>query len=84
LYVLVTTLLKYNIYEELVRIREVLALDSYARQMAQVQSRMSKLDWDKIPVDQLNDRIDRERFVSEELDKVRNDMRKICYPEEHI
>tara|TARA_R100001198_G_scaffold78894_1_gene51078 strand:+ start:161 stop:394 length:234 start_codon:yes stop_codon:yes gene_type:complete len=77
-------MLKYNIYEELVRIREVLALDSYARQMAQVQKRMSKAKWDNLPADKLQDRIDRELFVAEELDKIRNDMRKICYPEEHI
>ena len=77
-------MLKYNIYEELVRIREVLALDSYARQLAQVQSRMDRRDWNNLPTDKLNDRINREMAVAEELDKVRTDMRKYCYPEEHI
>ena len=77
-------MLQVNIWEELGRIREVLALDSYARQMAQVQSKMSKSDWDKLPADKLQDRIDREKYVAEELDKARNDMRKYCYPEEHL
>ena len=77
-------MLKYNIYEELVRIREVLALDSYARQLAQAQSRISRKDWDKLSADKLNDRITREMALAEELDKVRNDMRKYCYPEEHL
>jgi len=73
-----------NIYEELVRIREVLSLDSYARQLAEIKASMDKLDINLLSPDRLADRIDRDNALAEELDKVRNDMRKYCYPEEHL
>jgi len=73
-----------NIYEELVRIREVLSLDSYARQLAEIKANMDKLDINLLSPDRLADRIDRDSALAEELDKVRNDMRKYCYPEEHL
>jgi len=73
-----------NIYEELVRIREVLSLDSYARQLAEIKANMDKLDINLLSPDRLADRIDRDNALAEELDKVRNDMRKYCYPEEHL
>jgi len=77
-------MLKYNIYEELVRIREVLALDSYARQLADIRAKMDKQDINLLPLDRLEDRMQRDKILAEELDKVRTDMRKYCYPEEHI
>jgi len=73
-----------NIYEELVRIREVLSLDSYARQLAEIKAKMDKTDINLLSPDRLADRIDRDNALAEELDKVRNDMRKYCYPEEHL
>ena len=73
-----------NIYEELVRIREVLSLDSYARQLVEIKHKMDKTDINLLPPDRLADRIDRDNALAEELDKVRNDMRKYCYPEEHL
>ena len=84
MYVAVTTMLKYNIYEELVRIREVLALDSYARQLMEIRKKMDRVDINLLPIDRLDDRIERDKVLAEELDKVRNDMRKYCYPEEHL
>ena len=77
-------MLQVNIWEELVRIREVLALDSYARQLAEIKANMDKLDINLLSPDRLADRIDRDNALAEELDKVRNDMRKYCYPEEHL
>ena len=77
-------MLKYNIYEELVRIREVLALDSYARQLSEIRAKMDKQDINLLPPDRLADRVERDRILAEELDKVRMDMRKYCYPEEHL
>jgi len=77
-------MLQVNIWEELVRIREVLALDSYARQLSEIQEKMSKADINLLSPDRLQDRIERDNALAVELDKVRNDMRKYCYPEEHL
>ena len=77
-------MLQVNIWEELVRIREVLALDSYARQLSEIRAKMDKQDINLLPPDRLADRVERDRILAEELDKVRNDMRKYCYPEEHL
>ena len=77
-------MLQVNIWEELVRIREVLALDSYARQLSEIRGKMDKQDINLLPPDRLADRIERDKILAEELDKVRNDMRKYCYPEEHL
>ena len=77
-------MLQVNIWEELVRIREVLALDSYARQLSEIRAKMDKQDINLLPPDRLADRVERDRILAEELDKVRMDMRKYCYPEEHL
>ena len=77
-------MLQVNIWEELVRIREVLALDSYARQLSEIRGKMDRQDINLLPPDKLADRIERDKILAEELDKVRNDMRKYCYPEEHL
>ena len=77
-------MLQVNIWEELVRIREVLALDSYARQLTEVKQKMDKLDINLLSPDRLADRLERDTAICEELDKVLTDMRKICYPEEHL
>tara|TARA_R100000963_G_scaffold21255_1_gene14889 strand:- start:786 stop:1019 length:234 start_codon:yes stop_codon:yes gene_type:complete len=77
-------MLQVNIWEELVRIREVMALDSYARQLMEIRKKMDKVDINLLPPDRLEDRIERDNVLAEELDKVRNDMRKYCYPEEHL
>ena len=77
-------MLQVNIWEELVRIREVLALDSYARQLSEIRGKMDRQDINLLPPDRLADRIERDKILAEELDKVRNDMRKYCYPEEHL
>ena len=77
-------MLQVNIWEELVRIREVLALDSYARQLSEIRGKMDRQDFNLLPPDRLADRIERDKILAEELDKVRNDMRKHCYPEEHL
>ena len=77
-------MLQVNIWEELVRIREVLALDSYARQLAEIKVKMDKTDINLLSPDRLQDRIERDTALCEELDKVRNDMRKYSYPEEHL
>ena len=77
-------MLQVNIWKELVRIREVLALDSYARQLSEIRGKMDRQDINLLPPDRLADRIERDKILAEELDKVRNDMRKYCYPEEHL
>ena len=77
-------MLQVNIWEELVRIREVLALDSYARQLSEIRGKMDRQDINLLPPDRLADRIERDKILAEELDRVRNDMRKYCYPEEHL
>ena len=77
-------MLQVNIWDELVRIREVLALDSYARQLSEIRGKMDRQDINLLPPDRLADRIERHKILAEELDKVRNDMRKYCYPEEHL
>ena len=77
-------MLQVNIREELVRIREVLALDSYARQLSEIRGKMDRQDINLLSPDRLADRIERDKILAEELDKVRNDMRKYCYPEEHL
>ena len=77
-------MLQVNIWEELVRIREVLALDSYARQLQIIQDKMEKLDVNLLPPDRIEDEIQRKMALAEELDKVRIDVRKHCYPEEHL
>ena len=77
-------MLHVNIWEELVRIREVLALDSYARQLAEINDKMRMEKYDHMPAGQVKERIERQMAVAEELDKVRTDMRKYCYPEEHL
>ena len=69
-------MLQINIWEELVRIREVLALDSYARQLSEIRGKMDRQDINLLPPDRLADRIERDKILAEELDKVRNDMRK--------
>ena len=69
-------MLQVNIWEELVRIREVLALDSYARQLSEIRGKMDRQDINLLPPDRLADRIERDKILAEELDKVRNDMRK--------
>ena len=77
-------MLQVNIWEELVRIREVLALDSYARQLSEIRGKMDRQDINLLPPDRLADRIERDKILAEELDRERNDMRKYCYPEEHL
>ena len=46
-------MLQHNIWEELVRIREVMALDSYTRQMQTLGEEMANLDLGKIIPDLL-------------------------------
>jgi hypothetical protein len=73
-----------SIWEELVRMREVMALDSYARQLAQAQEKMGKLDFDKIPTEKLKERIDRDMALAQELDRVRTEMKRRAFPLEHV
>ena len=77
-------MLQVNIWEELVRIREVMALDSYTRQMQKLGEEMSNLDLGKIIPDRLDDHIQRRMDIAEELDKCRVKMMAIAFPMEHL
>jgi hypothetical protein len=52
--------------------------------LAEIKVKMDKTDINLLSPDRLQDRIERDTALCEELDKVRNDMRKYCYPEEHL
>jgi hypothetical protein len=77
-------MLQHNIWEELVRIREVMALDSYTRQMARLYDEMEETDLGKLSAKRLSDHIERRMDVAEELDKCRVKMMAIAFPMEHL
>jgi len=68
----------HSIWEELVRIREVIALDSYARQLSETQLKLNEMDSTK------GKTAEHMMICAEELDRVRTDMRKRAYPMEHL
>jgi hypothetical protein len=71
-----------SIWEELVRIREVMALDSYARQLRETEKSLGSLD--NIPTKRIKAYAERSFLLAEEIDKVRTDMKKRAYPMEHL
>lgn len=71
-----------SIWEELVRIREVMALDSYARQLRETEKNMGSLD--DVPTKRLKKHTEYLFALAEEIDKVRTDMKKRAYPMEHL
>ena len=71
-----------SIWEELVRIRETMALDSYARQLRETEESMGSLD--NVPTHRIKKHAERVFLLAEEIDKVRTDMRKRAYPMEHL
>ena len=77
-------MLQHNIWEELVRIREVMALDSYIRQMQTLNEEMSDIDLGKMDATRLSDHIQRRMDIAEELDKCRVKMMAIAFPMEHL
>ena len=77
-------MLQHNIWEELVRIREVMALDSYTRQMARLYDEMADTELEKLSAKRLSDHIERRMDVAEELDKCRAKMMAIAFPMEHL
>mgnify|MGYP004463288389 CR=1 FL=1 len=71
-----------SIWEELVRIREVMALDSYARQLRETEKDLGSLD--KVPAKGIKKHAEHVFALAEEMDKVRTDMKKRAYPMEHL
>ena len=71
-----------SIWEELVRIRETMALDSYARQLRETEKSMGSLD--DVPTHRIKKHAERVFLLAEEIDKVRTDMKKRAYPMEHL
>ena len=71
-----------SIWEELVRIREVMALDSYARQLRECEKGLGSLD--KVPTKLLKGHTERVMIIAEEIDKVRTKTRQIAFPLEHL
>ena len=71
-----------SIWEELVRIREVMALDSYARQLRECEKALGSLD--KVPTKLLKGHTERVMILAEEIDKVRTQTRQIAFPLEHL
>jgi hypothetical protein len=71
-----------SIWEELVRIRETMALDSYARQLRETEKSMGSLD--DVPTDGIKKYAERVFLLAKEIDKVRTDMRKRAYPMDHL
>ena len=77
-------MLQHNIWEELVRIREVMALDSYTRQMQTLGKELCDLDLPAEDPKRLKSAIQRRMDVAEELDKCRVKMMAIAFPMEHL
>ena len=71
-----------SIWEELVRIRETMALDSYARQLRETEKSLGSLD--DVPTHRIKIHVERAYLLAEEIDKVRTDMKKRAYPMEHL
>ena len=71
-----------SIWEELVRIRETMALDSYARQLKETEKSMGSLD--DVPSERIKEYAERVFLLAKEIDKVRTDMRKRAYPMDHL
>ena len=72
----------HSIWKELVRMREVMALDSYARQLRECDNALPSLD--KI---EAKDHIKHAEYVfglAKEMDKVRTEMKRRAFPMEHL
>ena len=72
----------HSIWEELVRMREVMALDSYARQLRQTEKGLGTLD--KVPTHRLKKHSEYVFAIAEEIDKVRTEMKRRAFPLEHV
>lgn len=64
------------------RIREVMALDSYARQLRETEAGLGSLD--DVPAHRIKKHSEYVFALAEEIDKVRTDMKKRAYPMEHL
>ena len=72
----------HSIWEELVRMREVMALDSYARQLRECDNALPSLD-----NVEAKDLIKHSEYVfglAKEMDKVRTEMKRRAFPMEHV
>ena len=73
--------LQVNIWEELVRIREVMALDSYTRMMIGSLEEMEKTNLEDLPLDRMSDHLERRMAVAAELDECRIKMMVFAFPD---
>jgi hypothetical protein len=71
-----------SIWEELVRIRETMALDSYARQLRECEKGLGSLD--KVPTRLITKHAERVMLIAEEIDKVRTETKRRAFPLEHL
>ena len=67
-----------SIWEELVRMREVMALDSYARQLRECSKGLGSLD--KVPAHRMKKHAEYVFANAEEIDKVRTEMKRRAFP----
>ena len=72
----------HSIWEELVRMREVMALDSYARQLKECEKGLPSLD--KVPTKEIKKHSEYVFALAEEMDKCRVEMKRRAFPLEHI
>ena len=71
-----------SIWEELVRMREVMALDSYARQLRECEKGLGSLK--KVPSKELKRHSEYVFALAEEMDKCRVEMKRRAFPLEHV
>jgi len=71
-----------SIWEELVRMREVMALDSYARQLRETEKGLGPLD--RVATKDLKKHAEYVFAIAEEIDKVRTEMKRRAFPLEHV
>ena len=71
-----------SIWEELVRMREVMALDSYARQLRETEKGLGPLK--KVPASRMKKHAEYVFAIAEEIDKVRTEMKRRAFPLEHV